>query len=75
MKNAMLALFLVSVLTMPAIAGSLNVGDKPMVVAEGVEVGVDGVGVGVRHHHRHHVAPVVVDPEHRHDHDRDSDRR
>jgi hypothetical protein len=71
MKNAMLALFLVSVLTMPAIAGSLNAGDKPMVVAEGVEVGVGGVGVGVgvRHRHRHHVVPVVVDREHHSDRD------
>ena len=73
MKNAMLALFLVSVLTMPAIAGSLNVGDKPMVVAEAVEVGIGdvGVGVGVRHRHQHHGAPVVVDPGHHHDHDHD----
>jgi len=31
---------------MPAFAGSLNAGDKPMVVAEGVEIGVGGVALG-----------------------------
>jgi hypothetical protein len=64
MKNALLALFVVPLLTMPAFAGSLAVGDKPMVVAENVEVGVGGVGVGVGERHRHR--------EHRHHHD---DRR
>ena len=44
MKNVVFALFLVPLLTMPAFAGSLNVSDKPMVVAE-VAGGV-GVGVG-----------------------------
>jgi hypothetical protein len=34
----LLALFVVPLLTMPAFAGSLNVGDKPMVVAEGADV-------------------------------------
>jgi hypothetical protein len=31
---------------MPAFAGSLNVGDKPIVVAENVNVRIGGVGVG-----------------------------
>ena len=76
MKNALLALFLVPLLTMPAFAGSLNVGDKPMVVAEGVEVGVGGVGVAVGDRHRHHNHDVVLDREHHHHHsDHDSDRR
>ena len=39
MKNITLALFLVPFLAMPAFAGSLNAGDKPMVVADNVEVG------------------------------------
>jgi hypothetical protein len=30
MKNVVFALFLVPLLTMPAFAGSLNVGDKPI---------------------------------------------
>ena len=38
MKNAMFALFLVPLLTMPVFADSLSVGDKPMVVAEGADV-------------------------------------
>ena len=57
MKNALLAVFVVPLLTMPAFAGSLSAGDKPMIVAAdvGVEVGPVGVGVGERHrHHRHH---------------------
>ena len=53
MQNAMLALVLVSLLTMPAFAGSLNVGDKPIVVAENVNVRVGGVGVGVGERHRY----------------------
>jgi len=56
MKNAVFALFLVPLLTMPAFAGSLNVGDKPMVVAE-VAGGV-GVGVGERHRHRDMLASM-----------------
>ena len=50
MKNAVFALFLVPLLTMPAFAGSLNVGDKPMVVAEvadgGSEGSVSDIGIG-----------------------------
>jgi hypothetical protein len=69
MKNALLALFVVPLLTMPAFAGSLTVGDKPMVVAENVEVGV--VGVGERHRHRDH-GDLYLSTRHRHHHD---DRR
>jgi hypothetical protein len=57
MKNALLAFFVVPLLTVPAFAGSLSAGDKPMIVAEdvGVEVGnVVGFGVGERHRHRDH---------------------
>jgi len=56
MKNAVFALFLVPLLTMPAFAGSLNVGDKPIVVAENVNVRIGGVGVGggERHRYRDH---------------------
>ena len=79
MKNALFVLCLVPFLAMPAFAGSSNAGAKPMVVAEGVEVGVGGVGVDVgdQHRHRHHGAPsVVLDREHHHHHsDRDSDHR
>jgi hypothetical protein len=71
MKNALLALFVVPLLTMPAFAGSLTVGDKPMVVAENVEVGVGGVGVGERHRHRDH-GDLYLSTRHRHHHD---DRR
>ena len=53
MQNAMLALFLVSLLATPAFAGSLNVGDKPIVVAENVNVRIGGVGVGVGERHRY----------------------
>ena len=56
MKNAVFALFLVPLLTMPAFAGSLNAGDKPVVVAE-VAGGV-GVGVGERHRHRDMLASI-----------------
>jgi hypothetical protein len=45
MKNAVLALFLVPLLTMPAFADSLSDGDKPMVVAEGADVRIGSVGV------------------------------
>ena len=54
MKNITLAIFLVPFLAMPAFAGSSSAGDKPMVVADNVEVGVGGVGVGVGDRHRHH---------------------
>jgi hypothetical protein len=56
MKTGVFALFLVPFLTMPVFAGSLNVGDKPMVVAEGADVRIGGVrvGVGERHRHRDH---------------------
>jgi len=53
MKNILIALFVVPLLTMPAFAGSLSAGDKPMVVAENIEVGVGGVGVGVGERNRH----------------------
>jgi hypothetical protein len=73
MKNTLLALFIVPLLTLPAFAGSSNAGDKPMVVAQAVEVGVGGVGVGVGLRHRHHRDhAVVLDREHHHHHD---DRR
>jgi len=66
MKNTLLALFVVPLLTMPAFAGSLTTGDKPMVVAETVEVGVGGVGVGDRHRHRDHRALYMSAQGHRH---------
>ena len=70
MKNAVFALFLVPLLTMPAFAGSLNAGDKPVVVAE-VAGGV-GVGVGERHRHRDRAGLYMTDRGHRHHHyDRD----
>ena len=55
MKNVLLALFVVPILTVPAFAGSLSAGDKAIIVAEdvGVEVGNVGVGVGVGERHRH----------------------
>jgi hypothetical protein len=52
MKNVMLALLVVPFLSVPAFAGALNTGDKPMVVAENVEVGVGGVAVGVGERNR-----------------------
>ena len=79
MQSAMLALFLVSLLTMPAFAGSLNVGDKPMVVAEGADVRIGGVGVvvGERHRHRDHPGAglYMTDRGYHHHHDRDDDHR
>jgi hypothetical protein len=69
MKNVMLAIFVVPFLVMPAFAGSSNAGDKPMVVADHVEVGVGGVGVGVGDRHRHR---DEGHPHHRHHYD---DRR
>jgi len=73
MKNAVFALFLVPLLTMPAFAGSLNAGDKPVVVAEGADVRIGGVGVGVgeRHRHRDHAGLYMTDRGHHHHHDRD----
>ena len=70
MKNALLALFVVPLLTVPAFAGSLSAGDKPMIVAEevGVEVGNVGVGVGERHRHRDH-GDLYMSTRHRHHHD------
>ncbi len=89
MKNALLALFVVPLLTVPAFAGSLSAGDKPMIVAKdvGVEVGNIGVGIGVRHRHRGHGdlyrdhGDLYMSTRHRHHHDdrhyddRDDDRR
>jgi hypothetical protein len=79
MKTAVFALFLVPLLTMPAFAGSLNVGDKPMVVAEGADVRVGGVRVGVGERHRHQDHPgaglYMTDRGYRHHHDRDDDHR
>ena len=68
MKNALLALFVVPLLTMPAFAGSLSAGDKPMIVAAGVGVEVGSVGVGVRHHRRDH-GDLYLSTRHRHHHD------
>jgi hypothetical protein len=79
MKNAVLALFLVPLLTMPAFAHSLSDRDKPTVVAEGadVRIGSVGVGVGERHRHRDHPAAglYMTDRGHHHHHDRDDNRR
>ena len=70
MKNVVFALFLVPLLTMPAFAGSLNVGDKPMVVAEVADVRIGGVGE--RHRHRDHAGLYMTDRGHHHyHHDRD----
>ena len=73
MMNAVFVLLLVPLLTMPAFAGSLSVGDKPMVVAEGADVRIGGVGVGVgeRHRHRDHAGLYMTDRGHHHHHDRD----
>jgi len=77
MKTAVFALFLVPVLTMPAFAGSLNVGDKPIVVAEGADVRIGGVRVGVGERHRYHPGAglYMTDRGYRHHHDRDEDHR
>ena len=72
MKNALLAFFVVPLLTVPAFAGSLSAGDKPMIVAEDVGVEVGNVGVGVRHRHRDH-GGLYMFTRHRHHHD-DYDR-
>jgi hypothetical protein len=88
-KNALLTLFVVPLLTVPAFAGSLSAGDKPMIVAQdvGVEFGNIGVGVGVRHRHRDHGdlyrdhGDLYMSTRHRHHYDdrhyddRDDDRR
>ncbi len=76
MKNALLALFVVPFLTVPAFAGSLSAGDKPMIVAEevGVEVGNVGVGVGEPQRHRHH-DNLYMTTRHRHAHDDRHDDR
>ena len=71
MKNTLLGLFLVPLLTVPAFAGSLSAGDKTMIVAEdvGVEVGnVVGVAVGERHRHRDH-GDLYMSTRHRDRHD------
>jgi hypothetical protein len=48
MKNVLgLPFFLAPLLTIPAFAGALCVGDELIVVAEGADVRVGGVGVGV----------------------------
>jgi hypothetical protein len=70
MKNAVFALFLVPLLTMPAFAGSLSVGDKPMIIAENVDV-----GVGERHRHRDHDRLYMSTRRHHRHHDRDDDHR
>jgi hypothetical protein len=72
MKTAVFDLFLFPLLTMPALAGSMNVGDKPLVVAEGADVRIGGVGVGVgeRHQHRNRTGLYMTDRRHHH-HDRD----
>ena len=77
MKNAVFALFLVPLLTMPAFAGSLSVGDKPMIIAENVEVGVGGVevGVGERHRHRDQGRLYMSTRGHHHHHDSGDDHR
>jgi hypothetical protein len=79
MKNAVFALFLVPLLTMPAFADSLSAGHKPMVVAEGADVRIGSVGVGVgerRRHRDHHAAGLyMTDRGHHHHHDRDDNRR
>jgi hypothetical protein len=79
MKNAVFSLFLIPLLAMPAFAGSLNIGDKPMVVAEGAEVRLSGVrvGFGERHRPRDHSGAGLYMTDrgyHRH-HDRDYDHR
>ena len=74
MKNALLAFFVVPLLTVPAFAGSLSAGDKPMIVAEDVGVEVGNVGVGVRHRHRDH-GDLYMYTRHRHHHDDRHDDR
>jgi hypothetical protein len=70
MKNVLIALFVVPLLTVPAFAGSLSAGDKPIIIAEdvGVEVGNVGVevgNVGERHRHR----DLYMSTRHRDHHD------
>jgi hypothetical protein len=77
MKKALLAFFVVPLLTVPAFAGSLSAGDKPMIVAEDVGVEVGNIGVGVRHRHRDHgdLYMFTRQRHHRGDYDRHDDRR
>ena len=77
MKNALLAFFVVPLLTVPAFAGTLSASDKTIIVAEdvGVEVGnVVGVAVGERHRHRDH-GDLYMYTRHRHHHDDRHDDR
>ncbi len=76
MKNAVFALFLVPLLTMPAFAASSRVGDKSIVVAEDVDVRIGGVGVGVgeRHRHRDNTGLYMSERGHHHIH-HDGDHR
>jgi hypothetical protein len=79
MKNAVFGLFLVPLLPMPAFAGTLNVGDKPIVVAEDVDVRIGGVGVAVGEQHRHRdtTGLYMSDRDHhqiKNDHDRTNHR-
>jgi hypothetical protein len=78
-ETGVFALFLVPLLTMPVFGGSLNVGDKPMVVAEGTDVRIGGVrvGVGERHRQRDHPGAGLYmgDRGYHHHHDRDDDDR
>lgn len=53
MKRIAISLFAVAFLTGPALAGSLVVTDKPMVVAEDTSIGVGGVRIGDRDRDRH----------------------
>jgi hypothetical protein len=73
MKRIALSLFAVAFLTAPALAGSPVVTDKPMVLAQGVDVHVGGVGGDRDRHrdlHRHHRdGPVVIRKHHEHDRD------
>jgi hypothetical protein len=68
MKNVVLAIVVVPFLVMPAFAGSSNAGDKPLVVAETVDIAVHGDRV-VGDRHRHH------DEGHAHHHHHHDDRR
>jgi Ni/Co efflux regulator RcnB len=72
MKRIALSLFAVAFLTAPALAGSAAVADKPMVLAQGVDVhvgGVEGDRDRDRDLHRHHRDVVVIKKHHEHDRD------
>jgi hypothetical protein len=81
MKRIALSLFAVAFLTAPALAGSAVVSDKPMVVAEGVEMGAGGVRVvgdrdrdrDLRRHHRDRDVVVIKHRHHEHDGERTHD--